>query len=157
MAKRTIIAPQASRELRVTQVGDTDPTPLDQETPEHKRALNRFEERKELVTTADMVAGNPLYFRNYKWDVTNKAFPEDIDAALRFVTKFYPFTKAGKPLLVDEPRTEREVILCYEKQKIIKKLGLRYVVIEPFRSTLDGAAPIPASTLSDCLEQLGEI
>lgn len=155
--KRVLVAPEASKGLKATSLGDgpASTAPKDHNTPATKRALARVDARQDLITIADKVAGEPLYFRNYKFPGANKAYPDDIDAHMRYVTKYYPYTDAGKPLFIDEPQTEREILQCYEKQKVIRKLGFRHLVIEPSRTNTDGKF-MDGSTLSDCLEQLGE-
>lgn len=161
---RKIIAPQASPENRKVEIGGDDLPPMkqDETSPAHERALLKHEERLFLVTISDRIAQDTLYTRNFKWDIRNRNFPEDIDAHMRFVTKYYPYPKGkdGKvcaPLYVDEPQKEHEVIQCYAKQKILKKMGLRHIVVESHRVNPETGQILTASTLEDCLEQLGEM
>jgi hypothetical protein len=151
MSKRTLVAPESHRKpLTEFSVEEkNDPNPMDQETPQHKRALLKAELRQKFVTLADQVAQHTLYFRSYKYQGADKAYPDSIHALQRFVTKCYPYAKDGM-LLVDEPKNEREAKLAFEKQKVLKKLGFRHIVICEF----DATHPV---TLYDLMEQLGEI
>lgn len=162
--KRRLVAPQASKaENRSLELDESSPQPPESdESTTHKRRLQRVTDRQELVSLADRLARESLFTRNYKWDVGNQNFPEDIDAHKRFVTRYYPYTrdidgKARGPLLVDEPRNEYEVRESYEKQKALKKKGLRFVVIEPDRLDPETGKLIEGSKLEDCLQQLGDL
>lgn len=155
-AKRVLIAPEAKSQKRITTLDpDTQTDPKDHNTPATRRALASVDRRQKFVTLSDQIAKEVLFFRNYKWPGANRAYPDDIDCDMRFVTKYYPHTDGGKPLYVDEPMTEREMVKAYEKQKVLKKLGMRHLVIDPTHLDSEGKS-IPGSTLSDCLEQLGE-
>lgn len=114
------------------------------EAPSHKAALASFDARKRLIAIADQIAESLLWFRNWKWQGSDLFFPLDPD--MRLVDKYYPYAKGG-PLLVDEPGDEDQAKKSYDKQKVLKKLGYRFIVVEMN----------PATTLFDALEQLGEL
>jgi hypothetical protein len=164
MAKRVLVAPQAKDGLKLTELGGDAPLPpVEGDSPEHRRRIQRAENRMRLITIADQIAGETLYTRSYKWDVGNKHFPQDVDAHMRFVTKYYPYTatdnpkKPGPPLYVDEPQNEHQVLECYAKQKILHKSGLRHIVIEPHRVNPATGKILEASTLDDCFQQLEDV
>lgn len=150
MSKRTIVAPESTkRPLSEFSVGEIHSHPLDQDTPEHKRAILKAELRQKFITLADQVAEHVLYFRNYKYKGADKAYPDSLHALQRFTTKCYPYAKGGL-LLVDEPKNAREEKLAFEKQKVLKELGFRHIVISEYDATKQ-------VTLHDLMEQLGEI
>lgn len=151
MSRRRIIAPQAAQENRNVILGEPQ-APRDLDSPEHRRALQRLEDRQKFVTIADQIARETLFLRNYRWPGSTVRFPDDIDANMRFVTKYYPHAEGG-PLFVDEPSTFREVIDSYKKQKILKELGFRCIIVEHQHYTPEGNI-VQASTLTDVLEQL---
>lgn len=145
--KKTIIAPEAKlKHQRVELDTDSSQYLSDQEKDAKRnseaRALRSHELRQKFVTLADQVAESNLYFRNWKYKEGDQMYPHDPDS--RMVTKSYPHAKGGL-LFVDEPRNQREMVKSYEKQKVLKKLGYRFIVIEA------------DTTLYDCLEQLGEL
>lgn len=150
---RKIIAPEASAAKKKTTLVSkkADPT-QDIETPAHRRALARYQDRANLVSLADQVAGDTMFFRNYRWPDANKIYPDDVDAMMRFVSRYYPHAKEG-PLYIDEPWNIREVNRCEEKRKHMKKLKLKYVVINKEYEIEDDVI-VPATTLAEALEQL---
>ena len=117
----------------------------DQDSPKHRAAIEKCDARKRLIAVSDQIAKSLVWFRNWKWPGSEDMFPRSVE--MRTVEKYYPYAEGG-PLLVDEPRDERDVVLCYEKQKVLKKLGFRHIVVESYPR---------ATTLFDALEQLGEI
>lgn len=144
MKKKTIIAPEASIGEQRVDMEDGEvqtESQKDETSPAHEKALRRVGSRQEFVTLSDQLAEHPLYHRNYKYPNGWKYFPQNSE--MHQVTKYYPLAKGG-PLLVDEPRTENEMVLAYEKQKVLKKSGLRHIVVEK------------DSTMEDLWEQLGE-
>lgn len=153
-AQRKIIAPEASVENRVVslEAKDDDERQRDVDTPEHRRALARADERKTFISLADQVARDTLFFGKYKWPGAHQAYPDDPDAMMRFVTRYYPHAEGGA-LYVDMPRSVRQVDRCEEKRKVMKKLRLRYVVIASAYQTPDGV-PVEATNLAEALEQL---
>lgn len=93
---------------------------------------------------SDELAESTVYFRNHRLKEADILYPDFTQLNYRFVTKYYPYAKGG-PLFVDEVRGEYQTKIAYEKQKTLKKLGYRHIVIQE------------NSTFYDCLEQLGEI
>lgn len=149
MSKRTIVAPESNKKpLSEFSVGET-PTVSDEDTPAHKKAILKAELRQKFVTLADQIAQHTLYFRNYKYQGADKAYPDSLHALQRFVTKCYPYAEGGL-LLVDEPNNEREEKLAKDKQAVLKKLGFRHVVISSFD-------PLKSTELHDAMMQLGGI
>lgn len=150
---RKIIAPEGSAGSRVvTLSNETKETDSDLMTPAHRSALARYNSRNDLISIADKVAGDAMFFSGHKWPDSNKHFPEDDEAMMRFVDKFYPHAVGGM-LYVDEPKNLSEVDRCEVKRKIMKKLKLRYVVITRAYSTPDGVNH-EATIISEALEQL---
>lgn len=82
--------------------------------------------------------------RSVKFPGADAAYPDTLDALYRFVSAYYPYAVGG-PLYVDEPKNEKEVHRAYERQKVMKKLKHRYVIIEK------------DTCYEDLLEQLGVI
>jgi hypothetical protein len=114
------------------------------DSPKHQALIAKIDERKRLIAIADKIAEHTFYYRNWKWPDADQHFPNHVD--LRFVDKCYPYAKGGM-LLVDEPRDSVDADQSYMKQKLLKKLGIRHIVLEDN----------PATTLYDALEQLGDI
>ena len=140
---RKIIAPEASRKRQSTSLEESEgELTRTTEDANHRKALAKYEMRKELVTVADKVAQHTFYTRNYKFRDADKLFPDHWDK--RTVTKHYPMAHGGA-LLVDEPQNEWETERAFEKHKVLKKLGYRHIVIES------------DTTVDHCLEQLGEL
>lgn len=104
-------------------------------------AEQKIDDRKRLIAIADKIANSTIYFINYKI-MSEKLNTWHND--FRFVGKYYPYAKGG-PLYVDEPKDEREMIAAYQKQKVLRNLGFRFIVIEN------------DTTYYDALEQLGEL
>lgn len=137
--KKTIVAPESKKEeiLKIV-VDGHDVLPG---SNAYERALARVDERKKFISIADQIARDTLYFRNWKFKDSDKMYPTE--PKMRTVGKYYPNAWKG-PLLVDEPRNEYEIMRAYEKQKFLKSLGYRSIVIEK------------DSGFWECLEQLGE-
>lgn len=143
MGKRTIVAPQSKK--KVVEASQSFEEEKDAgDSPQHKRLLMKADLRGQFVTLADHIAESNLFIRNFKFLEADTLYPDINFVDYRFVTKMYPHAKKGM-LLVDEPRSENQTKMAYEKQKKLKKLGYRHVVIEE------------DTTLYDCLMQLGEL
>lgn len=147
---RKIRAPQASPENRATTLQEASEDEKD--SPAHKRAIDRAEARQTLISLADQVAEDTMFIRNYMWPTARQEYPIDADAGMRFVSRYYPYAKP-RPLYVDEPRSFIGVQRCEEKRKIMKKLGLRYVVLAAAYQDPDGHQ-VKETRLEDALEQL---
>jgi hypothetical protein len=151
---RKIVAPEASKENKgvvLCENGDGDKT-----SRAHRSALEKINRRinhGDLISVSDKVAGDPLFYRNYRWPEANRHYPEDSDAGMRFVSRYYPYADAKGGLYVDEPTNTRQVERCEEKRKIMKQLGLKYVVIAAEYFTPDGFRSAP-TTIAEALEQL---
>lgn len=148
MSKKTIVAPEAKFENQRTELDESDLSVVEAESKtqadaRHRNAMRKFEIRKRFISLAAQIAEDNLFITNVKYPGADKTYPDPKDADFRYVNKMYPNAKGG-PLYVDEPITERDMLRSYARQKIIKKLGLRYIVIEK------------DSTLEDCWVQLGE-
>lgn len=155
--KRTLVSPEtriSDKKSNFAEVGPepTAPLPLEpQDPPKHAAKVRKAMESLELRTLAEKVAGNKTGCQsNYKIPQAEKHFPVDINS--RFVDKYYPYAVGG-PLYVDEPTTEYKMIKAYEKQKILRKMGLRSLVIESYGKN-DMALKDLNSSLADCYEQL---
>ena len=112
------------------------------EDRKHDQAIKKCDDRNRLLAIADKIAESNIYTKNWLWPRAAENFPDR--PAMHYIDKYYPYAKRG-PLLVDEPSTEADALISYEKQKVLKKLGHRSVVIER------------DSTLADILDQLGEL
>ncbi len=151
-SRKKIIAPEASAENRETTLEDQTAKDKDEMTYQHQRALARQAQRLTLISLSDKVAGDTVHIRNRKFPGADQVFESVVDVRMRFVSKFYPYANGGE-LYVDEPRTESEIQKCHEKRKVMKKLKLRYIVIEPQHTTPEGRI-VPGTTLQDLWEQL---
>ena len=95
----------------------------------------------EYQSKADRLAESTIYHRNWKWPNADDYYP--LRPGMRLVDKYYPYARGG-PLLVDEPEDIELIEACYYKQKILQKLGHRYVVLDK------------NTDIMNALEQLGE-
>lgn len=130
MAKKTIIAPEASKQSQLVEFSakEVDTHKMDKETSEHKRALLKADLRKEFVTLAEQVARSKICFRNYKYQGADQLYPRLIDASQRFVDKCFPYAKGGM-LLVDEPKSDKQIVLAREKHDKLVSKGFRHLII----------------------------
>jgi hypothetical protein len=112
---------------KTIQITHADPTTIGVDDIKHERAVKRCNERNSFITFSDCLAQSVDYIMNVKWDLGDVNYPNSPE--MRTVNKFYPNAKGG-PLYVDEPNDEQNATRCYEKQTKMRKLGLRYVVIE---------------------------
>ena len=109
---------------------------------------DRLKRTAEFNTLAEQAARSSVFFKNHYVDELREQF-KHFDRMKR-VDKAFPYAKlspTGEPVLAlfDEPTTEADLEVCYQKAKVMKKLGYRYAIIEK------------DSTLFDVLEQLGAI
>lgn len=108
----------------------------------HEKRLHNFDRKRSQIALSDQIAETKEYLIRWKWDKGNKHYPNEPE--MRTVDKCYQFAKKGM-LLVDEPMNEQEANRAYEKQKILKALGYRALVIEQ------------DTKLDEALIQLGEL
>lgn len=148
MSKRTIVAPESkTKKIEVEQS-----TELQAETPleyaklaAHRRALAKYDQKRQVTSPIEELVGDTSGMEvTVKFKGADEAYPDTIHARFRYCSSYYPNAEGG-PLYVDQPRNEGEIYRAYERQKVMKKLGLRHVIIER------------DSTLEHMLEQLGEM
>jgi hypothetical protein len=154
--KRTFVSPELGMRGKSNETPSQDPFHKDVEKDDSKahkakvaKAGSRTGRDGHFATMAERVAKHHLYYLNHKIPDAEKHFPVDIYS--RFVSKYFPYAEGG-PLYVDEPRNDDEMFKAYEKQKVLKKMGLRSIVImraEKFKDL--------ETAFCDCLEQLGEL
>ena len=84
--------------------------------------------KKAFVGIAEQIAEDDHHQLNWYYPEYKEVFPRD--KKCQYVGKMYPHAKGGK-LLVDEPRFEHEMAHCRLKQRELKKLGYRYLIITP--------------------------
>jgi len=150
--KRMIVSPEANLKVEPGSALKHDAFHQDKEdrrTPEFAARIKKADLRSQFVTLAEQVAKSTVYYLNHRIPDAEKYYPIDTDS--RFVSKFFPYAVNG-PLYVDEPRTEAQMLKSYEKQKLLKKLKLRSIVIE-----LSDEYKDLHTGYFHCLEQLGEI
>lgn len=111
----------------------------DVDDPKHLAKIANVDRRNSLIGIAAQIAESNIWFGNWRWPDAQNYYPNETD--MRFVDKCYPYAKGGM-LLVDEPIDLRQIEKAYEKQKLLKKLGFRSIVVEP------------SSTLFEILEML---
>lgn len=90
--------------------------------------------RKDLATVSDKVAEDNFFHINYYPPGLRKLADDRND--LWLVRKYYPYSKFGA-LYIDEPQDERELLLCKEKEIMMKKLGHKYLIIKRGDNELD--------------------
>lgn len=158
MKRRTVVSPEVKSRVEIGEVAvtqDFHQDPKDPVDPKHVAKVEKVrvryeaELKHEFPTLAERVAQSKYFELNYRIPEAEKHFPDEIKP--RFVTKYFQFAKGG-PLWVDEPTSEAEMLHAYTKQKILRKLGLRSLVIEIGAEHKD-----LHTSFYDCLEQLGEI
>lgn len=114
------------------------------ESISHRRALAKFDSKKQFIYPLERITQGTVVIRQVKFPGADAAYPDVTHALYRFVSSYYPYAQGG-PLYVDEPKNEKEVFRAYERQKVMKKLGLRHVIIDK------------DTTYEDLLEQLGTL
>lgn len=142
MMKQKANAKIAARVLPPVQI-----VPMDDRA--HK-ALKRDQvtSTNEFKTLAEQVAKSTIVMKNWYVDELRQKF-RHFDRMKR-VDKVFPYAKLAEGaepcmILIDEPRSEVDVDICYQKARLLRELGYRYAVIED------------DSTLFDVLEQLGAV
>lgn len=127
--KRTLIAPE-SKKHPLTEVGEGIAPPKDPiDPPSHRRRVAQLETERQYVQPLERITRGTVVIRNVKFPGADAAYPDVLDALFRFVSSYYPYAVGG-PLYVDEPKNEKEVHRAYERQKVMKKLNHRYVIVE---------------------------
>ena len=119
--------------------------------PRKREAIERSDRSKsttEFKTLAEQAARSTVYFKNFYLEELREQY-KHYDR-FRRVDKAFPYAKLGAGqesvlVLFDEPVTESDLEVCFQKVAVMKKLGYRYAIIEK------------DSTLFDVLEQLGAI
>ena len=109
---------------------------------------DRVKETQEFKTLAEQAAKSRIVFKNYyleEWREKYKHFDR-----MKRIDKMFPYAKLSENsapcmVFIDEPKTEYDVDICYQKAKLLRQMGYKYAVIEE------------DTTLFDVLEQLGAI
>ena len=101
---------------------------------------------QEFNTLEEQVAKSTVFIKNYYLEDLREKYKYQ-DRVKRF-DKFFLYARLGDSfdtttLYVDRPLSEYDVEICYKKSKIMKDLGLNYVIIEN------------DTTLFDAYNQLG--
>lgn len=110
-----------------------NPHSKDDDSREHKAAVARFDarrekrERQEFDHFADKLAKSDHYFVNWQIPDGRKLFPNDPD--MRAVTRYYPLSQVGI-LLIDVFHDAQSEKKCLEKQKVLRSLGYKIVVVK---------------------------
>lgn len=141
MTKKTIISPESKvKRVDIIEGETTTQAPM---TASFRRALERFDNPKQYIYPLEKITRGSVVIRQVKFPGADEAYPLVQDALYRFVSSYYPHAEGG-PLYVDEPKNETEVHRAYQRQKIMRKLKHRYVIVEKDTS------------YEHLLEQLGE-
>lgn len=142
MSKRTVMAPEAKYEKKVDlQEQDED---VRVKIAANKRALQTYENKKQLLYPIEKIAQDKLIILNVKYPGADEDYPHVQHALFRFVSKVFP-NAVGGPLYVDEPRNPNEIHRAYDRHEKMKERNLRHVVVEK------------DTTFEHMLEQLGEM
>ena len=130
MSKRTITAPEAkhTKQILIDSEESREIT-TDKLTSAHRKALQRYESKKEFLYPVERIAQDHVCIMNVKFPGADEAYPEPQNALFRFVSKLFPNAKGG-PLYVDQPKNDREVYRAYERHKVMAKLNLRHIISE---------------------------
>ncbi len=128
MNKRTIVAPESKTQKMVEVSEDVQPS-RDIMTASHRKALARYEYKKEFLYPVEKIAQDNVCIMNVKFPGADEAYPQVHEALFRFVSKLFPNAKGG-PLYVDQPKNEKEVYRAYERHKVMIKLKLRHIIAE---------------------------
>lgn len=147
MSKRTIVAPEGkTKRIDLAESATDAETPSEfQSMASHRRALARHDSKKQFTSIVEeLVNDTSGLVLNVKFPGADEQYPDYQQALFRFVSKVYP-NALGGPLYVDTPRNENEIYRAYERQKVMKQLGHRHIIVER------------DSTLEHLLEQLGEM
>lgn len=109
---------------------------------------DRLKNTTDFGTLAEQAARSSIFHKNYYVEELREQY-KHFDRMKR-VDKAFPYAKLtahGETTLAlfDEPKTEADLEVCYQKAPILKRLGYRYAIIER------------DSSLFDLLEQLGAI
>lgn len=78
-------------------------------------------------TLPEKLAHSRLYIRNHTVKVLKDSFPTD--TSMWHVDLMYP-QASGSPLYIDEPEFEYNIKQCERKRAVMKKAGLRYVILK---------------------------
>ncbi len=102
----------------------------------------------EFKTLAEQAARSTICFKNWYVDEMRERY-RTFDRMKR-IDRAFPYAKlndTAAPCMVffDEPKTETDLEICYQKAPILRSLGYKYAIIES------------DSTLFDVLEQLGAV
>lgn len=90
--------------------------------------------RQKLKSLSDTIAQDTLFYKNHYYPGGREVFADKKE--LQSVDKFYPYADGG-PLFVDECSRDFELPIYLEKEKVMKKLGLRYLLIKPGMTELE--------------------
>ena len=102
----------------------------------------------EFKTVAEQVAKSTVYFKNFYVPELREKFK--FHDRMKRIDKVFPYAKLDEKsapirLFVDEPITDSDRDICYQKRSHMKALGLFYLIIEK------------DTKIVDALEQLGVI
>jgi len=90
--------------------------------------------RKDLSSIPDQLAGDKFHYVQYQLDALKPFFPDNYELVL--TDRYYPYAEGGA-LYIDEVMHDLDKRCLDQKKKIMKDLGLRYVVIKKGMSLLD--------------------
>lgn len=146
--KKTIIAVESKTTKRVD-IDSNDQDAIAHEQARlavaaNRRALQKYDLKQQFLYPIERITMDKLTLRYVKFPGADEAYPNVQDARMRFCTTFYP-NALGGPLYVDEPRNEVDTYRAYERNKVMKKLGHRHLILEK------------DTTYEMLLEQLGEL
>lgn len=141
---KKIVAPESTKVREVSLQDSEVEAQVSDKVKAHRRALQKYESKKQLLYPIERLAQDNLVIRNVKYPGADEDYPFDQYALFRFVSKIYP-NAVGGPLYVDEPKNDVEIHRAYERHEKMKKRNLRHVIVES------------DTTFDHLLEQLGEI
>lgn len=111
------------------------------------RQADAMMKTQEFKTLAEQAAKSSIYFKNYYVAELREKY-KHFDRMKR-IDKAFPYAKLSDHstalLLIDEPKNETELELCFKKAEIMKQLGYKYAIIEQ------------DSNLFDVLSQVGAV
>lgn len=145
MAKRTIVGPEARVEKKAEVFEEMENhEDIRGKVAAHKRALQKYEEKTQILHPIELIAQDQLFIRNVKYSGADEDYPHEHQGLFRFVSKIYPNAKGG-PLYVDEPKNPNEIHRAWDRHEKMVARNLRHVIFEKDTS------------YEHLLEQLGEL
>jgi len=120
-------------------IDDANKESSEEESARGRRLHAAARRSRDFATVAEQIAQDTLFQRNHIWPGAKTAFP--FNQKMQTVDKYFPYAEGG-PLFVDQPQRTADFSQFELKEKAMKDLGHRYLLIKP------------GMTLMECQEAL---